>query len=207
MQIDHVLYAVRDLREAAAWFESSFGFSVVGGGAHPGWGTANAVPPVGDGQYVELIGVVDPSSGHPLARALTALVSDGDRPFAVCLRPDDLDATARRLDLEVTDGARTNPDGVTLRWRMAGLEAALGPDRLPFFIEWPGGCNPELDDITERVGSGIAWVELGGDPDRLVQWVGEDAPTISLAPGGAGPARFALRRDGQTIVIGARSVH
>lgn len=205
MQIDHVLYGVRDLDEAASWFEETFGLRAVGGGSHPGWGTANAVLPAGHGQYVELIGVVDPSSGHALARAITELVSDGDRPFAVCLRPDDLDTTARRLDLDVTDGTRTNPDGVRLSWRMAGLEAALSPPRLPFFIEWPGrGGNPELDAITEPVGRGIAWAELGGDPDGLRRWVGDDAATISAVGGDAGVSRFALRRDGDTIVIGAR---
>lgn len=205
MQIDHVLYGVRDLDEAAEWFRDSFGLHSVGGGAHPGWGTANAVLPTGHGQYVELIGVVDPSSDHPLARVLTALVSAGDRPVAVCLRPDDLDATARRLDLEITEGTRTNPGGVTLRWRMAGLQAAFGPDRLPFFIEWPGrGCNPEVDDIGDRGGSGIAWVELGGDSGRLLDWVGEDAAAISVVDADPGVARFAIRRDDETTVIGAR---
>ena len=63
MQIDHVLYGVQDLDAAATWFEGSFGLSAVSGGAHPAWGTANAILPVGDGQYVELIAVVDRASG------------------------------------------------------------------------------------------------------------------------------------------------
>ena len=71
MQIDHVLYGVQDLDAAATWFEGSFGLSAVSGGAHPAWGTANAILPVGDGQYVELIAVVDGASEHPLAHVLS----------------------------------------------------------------------------------------------------------------------------------------
>jgi hypothetical protein len=105
--------------------------------------------PLGNSQYVEIIGVVDPASAHPLAQVLTSLVSGGDRPVGVCLRPDDLDATARRLQLDVAKGTRANPGGDTLRWRMAGLQSAFGPDRLPFFIEWPGGGgSPELAKVS-----------------------------------------------------------
>jgi hypothetical protein len=205
VQIDHVLYGVHDLADAEKWFADSYGLRTIGGGTHPDWGTANLIIPVGGDQYVELIGVVERSSEHPLARVLTSMVSAGDRPVAACLRPDDLDATARRLDLEITPATRTNPDGVTLTWRMAGLPAALGTDRLPFFIEWPGRRgNPELDGIGDSAAAGIAWVEFGGDPDRLHGWVGEDRPDIRTAPGDPGILQFALRRRDETVVIGVR---
>lgn len=205
MQIDHVLYGVRDLEEAGSWFEESFGLTAVSGGAHPAWGTANAILPVGNSQYVELIGVVDPASEHPLARALTALVSDGDRPIAVCVRPDDLNATASRLSLEVSEGTRTNPDGLTLRWHMAGLQAALGPGRLPFFIEWPGGGgSPELDGLPDEAGDGVEWVEFGGDPGELHRWLGGDLPTIRTVHGAPGIHRFSICRRNESVVVGAR---
>lgn len=106
-----MLYGVSDLTAAASWLEDSFGLAPIGGGVHPGWGTANAIVPVGNRQYVELIAVVDRDSKHPLALALSAMIADGDRPVGLCLRSADLDDTARRLDLQVADGARTNPDG------------------------------------------------------------------------------------------------
>ena len=205
MQVDHVLYGVRDLTDATDWFEDSFGLRAVSGGAHPAWGTANAILPVGNGQYVELIGVVDPTSEHPLARVLTALVADGDRPVGVCVRPDDLDETARRLGVEVSEASRDNPGGVTLRWRMAGLQAAFGPDRLPFFIEWPGGgATPELDGAPATAGDGIDRVEIGGDADVLHQWLGGSLPAITPVQEPPGVVRFALRRGGDSIVVGAR---
>jgi catechol 2,3-dioxygenase-like lactoylglutathione lyase family enzyme len=205
MQIDHVLYGVRDVDEARSWFEASYGLTAVSGGAHPGWGTANAIVPVGKSQYVELIGVVDPASEHPLARVLTALVRDGDRPVAVCIRPDDLAATARRLGLDISEGARSNPDGLTLRWRMAGLQAALGPSRLPFFIEWPGGGGtPELDALPDDIGDGFDWVELGCAPDDLSQWLGGDVSSIRAVPGEPGVHRFSIRRRNECVVVPAR---
>jgi hypothetical protein len=60
---------------------------------------------------------------------LSSLVSGGDRPVAICLRPDDLGATAERLQLDVTEGMRSNHGDVTLRLRMAGrrrLSARIG---------------------------------------------------------------------------------
>lgn len=205
MQIDHVLYGVRDLDEARSWFENLHGLTALSGGAHPEWGTANAILPVGNRQYIELISVVDPQSEHPLARFLTALVRGGDRPVGVCLRPDDLDATALRLGLEVSEGARSNPDGVMLRWRMAGVPAALGPDRLPFFIEWPGGAGtPELDHVPSGFGDGVEWVEMGGDPVRLQQWMGTHLPNVRSVEAPAGIRRFSLSAANGSVVINAR---
>jgi hypothetical protein len=172
---------------------------------HPEWGTANAILPVGNTQYVEAIGVVDPASEHPLSQVLRSLVSGGDRPVGVCLRPDDLDATARRLDLDVTEGTRANPGGVALRWRMAGLQSAFGPDRLPFFIEWPGGGgSPELEGVSQVAGDGLAWVELGGDAQKLKQWVGADLPAVRAVSGTVGVHRFGIRRGDESVVVDAR---
>lgn len=205
MQIDHVLYGVRDLADAQAWFAGSYGLSAAAGGAHPAWGTANAILPVGNGQYIELIAVVDPASPHPLAQALAGWVRDRDRPVAVALRPDDLDATARRLGVDVTEGVRENPDGVTLRWRMAGVSAALGADRLPFFIEWPGGgTSPELNGVSGDVGGGLEWVEIGGDADTMREWIGGELPTLSYVGGAPGVPRFSIRGRDDRIVVGPR---
>lgn len=204
MQIDHVMYGVRGLSDASAWFVDAFGLRSIAGGSHPQWGTANAIIPVGKGQYIELITVSDPASTHTLARFLSGLVSDGDRPVAICLRPDDLDATARRLDLDISDGERVKADGEVLRWRLAGVPQALGPDRLPFFIEWPGGGgNPELDGISSA-GAGIAWAEFGGDADTLRRWIGGAESVISVVPGDNGVRRFAIRHANETVVVGAR---
>lgn len=52
--LDHVILAVPDLDEAAQHAEQVLGLSVTGGGAHPGFGTANRLVVIGD-SYLELI--------------------------------------------------------------------------------------------------------------------------------------------------------
>ena len=54
---------------------------------------------------------------------------------------DDLDATSRRLGLDVSRGARTKPDGTTLSWQLAGVARALTTGALPIFIEWGGSAE------------------------------------------------------------------
>ena len=58
LRMDHVIYAVDDLDEAAAGLFDREGLGSVPGGRHEGWGTANRIVPLGD-TYLELIAVVD----------------------------------------------------------------------------------------------------------------------------------------------------
>lgn len=94
---------------------------------------------------------------------------------------------------------------VQLRWRMAGLEVTLGPERLPFFVEWPGrGANPELEGAVAPAGNGVVAVEVGGDPDRLRQWIGLDVSTVVPVGGPPGIPGFSLDTGGDAIRIGPR---
>src|SRR5690348_12093190 len=136
MRIDHVLYGVRDLDDAQHWFADKFGLRSTRGGVHPDIGSENAIIPVGPGQYIELITVIDDTISHPLPKILNAMIADGDRPVGLCLRPDDVDAVVERLGLSAVDMHRQTPDGRTIEWRLVGMEAALGPQRLPLFIDW-----------------------------------------------------------------------
>src|SRR5437870_12281035 len=112
MRIDHAVYAVRELDVAGERLLARHGLESVPVGRHPRWGTANRIVPLGD-DYVELLAVVDPDVGvtTTLGRALLDLTAEGDRWFAICLADDDLEATASRLDLALSRGSRTRPDG------------------------------------------------------------------------------------------------
>ncbi len=59
MEIDHVLFAVRDLDAAGRDMEMRHGLASIEGGTHPAWGTANRIVPLDD-SYLELIAIVDP---------------------------------------------------------------------------------------------------------------------------------------------------
>lgn len=181
LRIDHVVLAVRDLEASSERLWDEHGLRFVAGGRHPRWGTANMIAPLGS-DYVELLAVVDEAVGSEtvLGRTLLELSSAGDRWFSACLADDDVEATAARLGLTVQPGSRTRPDGQEVRWRGAGIEERGEDLWLPFFISWdvPPELHPGAGRAEHRVDArGIAWVEVGGDEERLRDWLGgADAP-------------------------------
>jgi catechol 2,3-dioxygenase-like lactoylglutathione lyase family enzyme len=202
MRIDHVIYAVADLPTAVARFSEEFGLQATGGGEHRELGTRNRIVPVGAGQYIELMAVADEQPQHPLAMMLAGLVEDGDRWMGLCLRPENLDEVAGRLSIAVTPAERQNPDGEVLQWRLAGIEAALGPERLPFFIDWQG-AEERLDRENDEKAhaDGIAWVEYGGDPARIEEWtLGHDL-RLRVVAGEPGPRAIAFKRGPDVVVV------
>ena len=189
-RIDHVVRAVPDLDGAATRLLDRYGLASVPGGRHPGWGTGNRLIPLGS-NYVELISVVDRAEAEQteFGRTMVERVARGEQWFAVCLADDDLDATANRLDLVIESGSRILPDGAVIRWRSAGLGDAKREPWLPFFIDWdvPPDLHPGRGSAAHRADvTGIAWVELAGDPATLGDWTGgADVPfrMIEGAPG------------------------
>jgi Glyoxalase-like domain len=188
-RIDHAVLAVRDLDASAGRLREEHGLRFAPGGRHPRWGTANMIAPLGD-DYLELLGVVDEDvgKGTVLGRTLLELSADGDRWFSICLADDDIEATAGRLGLTVHPGSRTRPDGTEVRWRGAGIEERGVDLWLPFFISWdvPAALHPGAAPAEHRVAAErIAWAEVGGDADRLRDWLGfAEAPIRVLDDGG-----------------------
>jgi hypothetical protein len=204
--VDHVVLAVRDLDEAGERLLRDHGLVSVPGGRHARWGTANRVVPLGD-DYIELIGVVDRDQANETVLGRTMLdhlTADGDHWYAICLASDDVDAIARRLGLAVEPGARTRPDGAELRWRGAGLEAPERDPWLPFFITWdtPPELHPGRTPADHPSGAdGIAWLELGGDPSRLSDWLGDADLPIRVVDGEPGLRAVGLRTVGGTELV------
>jgi hypothetical protein len=151
--------------------------------------------------------VYDPASEHPLRIVLSHWIADGDRPVGVSLRPDNLDEVASRLDVAIIPGNRRNPDGAVLEWRLAGMEAALGPDRLPFFIDW-GSSRPLIEaQLAEGLTQhrihplGFSRIDMGGDPARLQEWVGYVDTVMSSVGGEPGPHAFGIKTtEGETLL-------
>lgn len=205
LQIDHVVYGVRDLEAAALRFREEHGLGSAPGGRHPGWGTANRIVPLGD-EYVELVAVVDAAEAREsvFGRWVLDSTAAGDRPLALCLAASDIDAVAHRLGLIVTRGSRTLPDGRELAWRGAGVEHLLGQPDLPFFfIAWDGpeGLHPGRTAVRHRSRArGIAWIEVGGAPERVRAWVGDDVP-VRVAEGAPGIHAVALTTPEGSMIL------
>jgi hypothetical protein len=199
-RIDHVVLAVRDLEASATRLWEEHGLRFAPGGRHARWGTANMIAPLGD-DYVELLGVVDEDVGRDtvLGRTLLDLSADGDRWFSVCVATDRIETIAARLGLAVEPGGRARPDGTEVRWRGAGIEERGDDLWLPFFIDWdvPPGLHPGAAPGDHRIPvEGIAWAEVGGDPERLRAWLGGDVV----------PIRAAVHAEPRVLAVGL-SVH
>jgi hypothetical protein len=185
--IDHVVYVVDDLERGAAEFIDRFGLSAVGGGRHPGWGTANRIVPLGR-EYIELVAAVDRDEADTseFGRAVMTAGAAGRRLAGWAVATDDLDGVARRLDLEITRGARTRPDGSRLSWRLAGVSRALSTGALPFFIQWdvPPEAHPGAIAAPHRAQPrGIAWLEVTAAPESLAEWLGDHDLPVRLTDG------------------------
>ena len=205
LRLDHVVYAVRDLHEAAVRFREAFGLDSVDGGRHEGWGTANRIVPLGD-QYLELVAAVHESKAAQTAfgRGVLERAARGGGWFTIAAVADDLDAVATRLGLEVGSGSRTRPDGQIVRWRMAGLDDPRREAWMPFFLIWD--ISDELHPGRARAGhgvraTGLARVEVGGDAERLRTWLGGDELPIRVTDDEPGIHRVAISTpDGELVI-------
>jgi glyoxalase-like protein len=151
--VDHLLLGARDLDEGIAWVEERTGVKAQVGGSHPGVGTRNALVSLGERQYLEIIA---PDPAQPAfnfqidlrrlsaPRLVTWAASTSDI-HAVVIK-------AGAAGLQVfgpREGSRVRLDGVTLKWRSAGILAGMAEpdiDPVPFFIQWEeGSAHPSTD--------------------------------------------------------------
>ena len=207
LEFDHVIVAVQDLDLAAERFHAQYGLASLPGGRHTGLGTGNRIIPLGS-SYVELMAVVNEEEAKtsPLASWVRNMTEEGDRLAAVCLRTDDIEGAAERLDTEPLAMERSRPDGEILTWRLAGLADTLQDPSLPFFIQWdvpldllPG--NSEAPHLIEPIG--IDWVEIAQDPQKIHQRTGTDHLNIRIADGEPGLRAVGLATsDGPVVVTG-----
>jgi hypothetical protein len=206
LRLDHVVSAVPDLDEAAVRFRVEFGLDSAAGGRHERWGTANRIVPLGD-RYLELIAAVDEDSASRSAfgRGVLERASEGGGWLTIAVATDDVDAVASRLRLDVVSGSRTRPDGEVVRWRMAGLEDPRREPWMPFFVTWdiPMELHPGRTLASHGVrAEGIAWVDIGGDAERLRYWLGgEELPIRVTLDEPWGIHRVALSTaDGELVI-------
>jgi hypothetical protein len=206
--IDHVIYAVDDLDAAGAALFDREGLASVPGGRHAGWGTENRIVPLGE-SYLELIAVVDvdEAEGSEFGRAVRRALTEDHPLVGWVVATDDIDAVAKRLDLEVEEKSREAADGSTLSWRLAGLERAIKTGALPFFVQWdvPPERHPGAAEASHEADvRGIAWVEVSADDDDAVrEWLGDDADLrVRITEGDPGLAAAAIETSGSEIVLG-----
>lgn len=151
--IDHILIAVEDLALATEVYEK-LGFQVLAGGTHPKMGTHNALVPLADGTYLELIGVWDASLAEQFSHPVLAALQSNNRLAGFALSSDNLEADIaeiRARGFEISDpreGERERPDGQRIQWRTAFPTDA----RFPFLIQDVTPRDLRISEPTAGIG-------------------------------------------------------
>jgi hypothetical protein len=138
--LDHFVVLVNDLDAATQAF-MRLGFQVRAGGQHPAFGSHNALVPLADGTYLELVAFKDPvlaakSFWRDGVRRLE--VAEGFGAFAMSSRDLAEDVSQLRQEGlnpgEPETGSRLRPDGQRVAWRIA-LFGGSPTGQLPFLIQ------------------------------------------------------------------------
>ena len=152
--LDHLVYATPDLYASVEALSERFGTKPAPGGAHPGWGTRNALIGLGIGVYLEIIGP-DPTQPEP-ERSRPFLIDDlaEARLVTWAYRHPDPESMRKTFELALRNTprhqdvrlgpvramSRVRPDGDTLHWRLSDPMAFPVGVVVPFVIDW--GTTP-----------------------------------------------------------------
>jgi hypothetical protein len=175
MHLDHVSFAAGPdgLVATAERLSELLGEKFLDGGVHPRFGTRNMVLPLTDGQYLELVEVLDhPASDKaPFGQAVRARSQAGGGWMGWVVAVDDIAQIESRLGRFSVEGNRHRPDGVELRWRQIGVMGLQSDPQLPFFVQWESG--PERHPSNDATGHvTLSRLEIAGDPSRVASWLG-----------------------------------
>ncbi|HEY2429377.1 MAG TPA: VOC family protein [Acidimicrobiales bacterium] len=187
------------------------GLAVAEGGRHPGRGTANLIVPFGD-QYLELLAVVDENEAAASAQGrpvLAALNRHGPGLARWSVEAADIDATAARLGHPVERRQRDRPDGVTVRWRAVGVDAAWDEPWRCAFMAWDDpASHPARAALSHPNGaSGFESLEVDvPDGSAALDWLGGVVPDgVTLGAGSApGPRRLAIATPSGPVVVAGK---
>ena len=171
-RLDHLVILVRDLEEAVEDY-GRLGFGVTPGGEHADGLTRNALLPLRDGAYLELVAFVDLEGERGNVWGWRGLLPH-EGLIDYCAASEDVRGEAERLrglGFEVEDlgeGGRRLPEGEEIRWRSASIRQ--DGRVMPFLIEdvtprarrVPGG--PAADHPNGA--TGIARLEISA-PDPV----------------------------------------
>jgi hypothetical protein len=136
LHLDHVLLGVRDLAAAIARMREQHGLIALPGGLLAG-GLRNAIVPLRDGQYLELI-AVDGSPRRPTSAQhwIIDATESRDRLVWFAVRAADLDAVAQRTGRRIMHNvAREEGGPMQGGWRSI-WPAGGALSGLPFFIDY-----------------------------------------------------------------------
>lgn len=202
-QVDHLVYATRDLEATCADLERRLAVRPTPGGRHPGRGTRNALIGLGPRAYLEVIGPDPSQPTPPVSRWFAIDALDQPRLVTWAARATDLPTViARAAERGVVlgppaSGRRDRADGVALHWAYTDPGVVIADGIVPFFIDWGDGPHP-----AETAADGVALARFEAEHPEVGR-VQETLEALGLAlPVRRGP-RAALVA---TLRAGAREI-
>ena len=180
MHLDHLSFAAgpEGLEATTQRLGSQLGATFREGGFHPRFGTRNKILPLTDGQYLEVVEVLDHPAADkaPFGQAVRARSEDGGGWLGWVVAVDDLTPLEARLGRAAVDGHRYLDDGTRLFWQQLGVKGMQSDPQLPFFIKW-------LSDLAIHPSHGghdveLLKIEIAGDRERVDDWLGGRCDTI-----------------------------
>lgn len=170
-QVDHVVYATRDLQTSITKLEELLGVRASFGGKHPGGGTQNALIALGPGMYLEIMAPdpdqPDPPRGRPFGidtlrepHVVAWLAKGKDLPTLIA------GARAHGVALgDLREGRRQRPDGAQLSWRFTDPWVSVGDGIVPVFIDW--GASPHPSEVAAQGASLLGMRAEHPQPDKV----------------------------------------
>jgi len=202
--LDHVIYGCVDIDATARRLRDDHGLGTVPAGVHLG-GTTNLIVPLRPPQYLELLGIGDPSKDD--AAWLQATLQGRDRVLWWVLAVNDLADSAARRGLPVQAGRMAMADGSDLDFHNAGMHRYP----LPFFVAYDEDPAERAARQAEqyeaaahdRSPTAFTFVEVGDHEPVLEGWLGPDhGLSVRYAPG-TGPGAHAVgiqTADGEIVI-------
>lgn len=180
MHLDHLSFAAgpEGLVGTSDRLGELLGVSFHDGGFHPRFGTRNRILPLADGQYLEVVAVLDHPAADkaPFGQAVRARSATGGGWLGWVVAVDDLAPVEERIGRPAVNGSRYLPNGTRLEWQQIGVKGLQADPQLPFFVRWlsPPSYHPSVGGKAVE----LLMIEIAGDPERVDDWLGGGADKI-----------------------------
>jgi Glyoxalase-like domain len=208
-RIDHVIFNVGDLDDAARAFRELYGLVALEGGVFPD-GVANRVIPLDPPKYIELIAVVDRGAAERLMPADELAQFDSRRGWMGWgISGIDIEEVSARTGVPAVAGSIQNDEGVTMSsWRYVAPDDDEG-GALPFFVAYDATPEERLALWTERSErakhpcghASLVWLEVAAREQRVRAWIGDLSLPLRRVDGPPGIRSVGLRTASGELTI------
>lgn len=147
--LDHIIWACRDLDAGSRRFEALTGVRPHYGGVHASGVTHNALVALGGRCYLEILAPVRAPAPNDDAWTRIARAAQEPRLLTYCMRSrrplSELASMAQAKGFQnavVASNGRTTPEGIRLGWQWLAPTSEEFALAFPFFIDWLDSPHP-----------------------------------------------------------------